>query len=101
MDWMLSVEIRGVKKDFKIFAAINWNDRENYGSNEFCSINQELPAEHADFVTSTTDWQGKMMGTESLEEKIRATVLDILNVRYLLAIDVAKGASEGFGVWNW
>lgn len=37
------------------------------------------------------------MGSESLE-KIRATVLDIFNVRCLLAIDVAKGASEGFGV---
>ena len=55
MDWMLSGEIRGVKKDFKIFAVINWNDTENYGSNEFCSINQELPAEHVDFVMSTTD----------------------------------------------
>ena len=43
------------KKDLKVFALINWNDRENYRRSEFCNINQELPAKHVDFVMPTTD----------------------------------------------
>ena len=55
---LLRMGIRGIKKkkkkDLKVFALINWNDRENYRS-EFCNISQELPVNHADFVMSATD----------------------------------------------
>lgn len=46
---------RVAKKDFKVSAPINWDAKEACGKSEFCSINQELPAEHGGFVMSATN----------------------------------------------
>lgn len=87
------------KKDFKVFALINWNDREDCGKSEFCRITYELQTinKNAGVEMSTISRDGKIMGNGNLEGKIRVTVLDIFNWRYLLTIKVVrKGVSKNF-----
>lgn len=43
----------GVRKDFKVFTLIYWNDRENCGRSEFCMLTQELQMENASVEIST------------------------------------------------